>query len=193
MKSLLIIDVQNTYIEYINKKDSVLSNIEKLAKNHDNVIYLYDNISGQDLYSEIPDDWLEGYNEESFYDSFNYIIEKQYGFFRDFMDSYNLGLEVEEIIKLGKFCLKEGISDIRDINENQETLKRFNKHFLNSKITPDIFDVYSFWIPLDLCDELRSYSSFTVVGGGLNECLKEVCILLDILDIKYQIEYTCCY
>jgi hypothetical protein len=68
-----------------------LETIPTISSSYNEIIYLWDNISGQDLYDEIPEDWLlentEGDSDLAFYHRFSKVIEKQYGFFRDLMDT----------------------------------------------------------------------------------------------------------
>ena len=194
MSNLLIIDVQHTYAVWVTNT-TILEDIPVLAKQYSNIIYLWDNVSGQELYDEVPDDWMQTSedNEESFYDSFNKIIEKQYGFFRDLMDSSKLNIDTDDIILLGKFMLKEKITDMREIYDDAKLEKKINNTFKNNNIKNINFNDHTFTFPSDLAEELKQYSSLTVVGGGLDECLKEVCILLDILDISYNIDLAYCY
>lgn len=132
MATLLIIDIQNTYIDFI-KKTSIIEDLPEFSKNYNNIYYLFDSVSGQEYYSELPIEWID--NEENddviFSDRFNKVIEKQYGFFRDIMDSGVLN--DEELVDLIKFMIKYNITDGRDIKENEEILDlywnsyRFNR------------------------------------------------------------------
>jgi hypothetical protein len=193
MSQLLIIDVQNTYRQFINK--SLYKNIEDFSKPFGKIIYLWDNLSGQDLFDEIPDEWR--YNESEDYDEDNnfsnqfYTMEKQYGFFRGLMD---YGIEDENIVKLAKFMIENNLTDAREISENEDTVEKFNQIFKNTELEGFDFDSYSFGIP-DVLDSLRSQirDGVVVVGGGVNECLKEVTLLLDILNIKYTVNYSLTY
>jgi hypothetical protein len=195
LSNLLIIDVQNTYAVWITNTN-ILNDIPILAKQYSNIIYLWDNVSGQELYDEIPDDWMISDDEESsntFYDSVNKLIEKQYGFFRDLMDSSKLNISDEDIISLGQFMVKEKLTDMREIYDDKQLEKKFNNRFKNTNIKEINFNDYNFTFPSDLAEELKQHSSYVLVGGGLDECLKEVSLLLDILEITYSIEKSCCY
>lgn len=199
MSKLLIIDVQNTYIEFILGND-LLGKIEKLAEDYSGIYYLWDNISGQDLYDEIPEDWINPseFNEdgleieqESFYDRFNKIIEKQYGFMRSIMDANH---NKDDIVKLGKFMLKNNMVDAREIFEcNDDIFNLFKKEFKNSSLLTEDFYGNVFSIPVDLIEELNHLSGCVLVGGGRNECLEEISLLMKIANIEHSILEEYCY
>lgn len=188
MSQLLIIDVQNTYKKHFSP--NLLKDISDLCSNFSQIFYLYDDINGQDIHSEMPDEWLE---DEKFYDSLN-IMTKNYAFFRGLMD-LGLDAEDEELVRLAKFMRKNKITDAREIEENLEVKEMFYKEFKNSPIMEISFDDYSFYLPEDLMEELESNirNGVTLVGGGRNECLKEVALLLKVLDIDYSINEDLTY
>lgn len=192
MATLLIIDVQNTYINYINKTN-IINSIQELSKNYHYIYYLWDNVSGQEYSSEIPEEWSfdEEREDQELSSKFSKIIEKQYGFFRDFMDSQILN--EEDLVELIKFMIKHNIVDGREIAENIDLFDKFNIQFEKSDIKNINFDDYFISIPTDLIEELKDSNSYVLVGGGINECLREIAILLKSLDIDYQISYEHCY
>ena len=51
MNQLLIIDIQNTYKDHISQE--LIQTLPGYAKNFSNLIYLYDNISGEEFESEV--------------------------------------------------------------------------------------------------------------------------------------------
>lgn len=188
MSQLLIIDVQNTFIKHIPK--GIINKIPEFARGFSDIQYLWDDINGQDYYSELPSDWMDG--EEPFSDRLS-AFTKNYAFLRGFMDK---GIDDEEIVSLGKFMLKHNITDGRDIAEDEEEVQEeFNQLFKNSSFFELSFDDYTFYLPDDLISELRERvkDGVTIIGGGENECLKEVCLLLQMLDIKYKVESSFVY
>lgn len=186
MGKLLIIDVQNSYASHIDGQ--LYEKLINFSSNFSQVYYLYDILSGDDLYSEVPEVFLE--NEE-FYDSLN-ILTKEYGFFRSLMD-LGLDAEDEELVRLGKFMKENGIYDNRQIFENEAIRDKFLITFKNSPLLEIDFDSYPISLPDDLIESLSCLSSGVVlVGGGRNECLKEISLLLKVLDIPHTIaeEFT---
>lgn len=186
MSQLLIIDVQNSYASHI--EPSLYEKIINFSSNFSEVYYLYDILSGLDLYAEVPDVFIEN---EDFYEKLN-ILTKEYGFFRSLMD---LGLDAddEELVRLGKFMKDNGIYDNRQIFDDDEIKNKFLTQFKNSPLLEIDFDSYPISLPDDLIESLSCLSSGVVlVGGGRNECLKEISLLLKVLDIKHTIaeDYT---
>lgn len=182
---LLIIDVQKTFKE----SESVAKPIAKLISNYSNVIHLYDIVSGP---GEHPHDmWDEFSDDEQIYDRFK-VLTKEYAFFRGLMDS-TIGDE-EFIVELGKLLIKNGMTDAREIidlpfDEQEPFEKLFTKYSLEID-----FEDHSFYIPYDLKESLEKnvQNGVHIVGGGYEECLSEVCLLLDMMDIEYVVldEYT---
>lgn len=187
MGQLLIIDVQNSYKKHM--RNNLVDDIVEYSKNFNNINYLWDNQVDGDLYSEIPDSILE---DEDYYGNLN-IIEKEYGFFRSIMD---LGVDEddEELVRLIKFMSNNNVGDVREIEENDELNEKFKEQFKNSPLLEVDFDSYVVSLPYDLIEHLSHLKNGVVlVGGGRNECLKEISILLRALDIKFQINEELTY
>lgn len=178
---LLIIDVQNTYRKFCHP---LINTIPAFAENFAHIVFLFDNHDGQEFNEEVPDEWMD---EPEFYDRLN-GISKQYGFFRGLMDA-GIDAEDEEIVKLGKFMRKNKIVDARDVLENESLKKKYLKEFKHSPLLNIDFNDYGFYLPEDLIEEIESTirPGVTLVGGARNECLKEVAVLLRVLDIDYTI------
>lgn len=194
MSKLIIIDVQTSFIEWI-LQTNILNTIPELADSYSEIIYLWDNISGQDLYDEIPEDWLlantEGESEDAFYHKFSQVIEKQYGFFRDLMDTHEYS--EEDLIQLGQFLLNNGLTDIREIEDDIDILDKYKKTFKNSPLHNLDFSCHSFYIPYDLVESIKNFGSCSLVGGAIDECLKEFKILCLILNIEVTVLVDQCY
>jgi hypothetical protein len=186
MSQILIIDIQADYQKWISS--DLECKIKESTKNYTSIIYLWDNISGDDLYSQIPEDWML---DEGFYDSLN-IVAKQYGFLRSFM---GIGFDDDEIIKLGKFMVTNKIYDSREIYSDDELHKKYKKDFKNSEMLNYSFESYPVYLPDDLISEIQTniQSGVVLVGGGRSECLKEISLLLDILDIEHSIHEELTY
>ena len=116
------------------------------------------------------------------------VISKEYAFFRDVMDSGHL--DDEAIVSLGKLMLKHNINDMREVLEKPEDIQdKFNKILEKEDINLDYFEDYIMYLP-EVLDSLRENieQNVTLVGGGgVDECLREIELCLDILDIKYKI------
>lgn len=185
---VLIIDVQNTYRKHCH---NVILPIAEYAKNFDSIVYLFDNIDGQEYNQEVPEEW--GDDDPNFVERFQ-VIDKNYAFFRDLMD---LGVDEddEELVKLARFLRSKNLADARDISNHKDIEEAYKKEFKNSPLMNVDFHSYSFYLPLDLMESLESMvkSGVVLVGGARNECLKEVALLLRVLDISYTINEELTY
>lgn len=81
------------------------------------------------------------------------------------MDS---GVSDRELIKLIRYMFLNKISDSRDIPDGI-----FN------------FGSNTIFLPIFSVAKLKEYSGSFLVGGGKNECLKEVQLIVNALNIKY--------
>jgi len=129
-------------------------------------------------------DWLVEYSNSEISDEiFNKLIrqtkwvDKGYGFFRGWMDA---GID-ESILKQAiKYMASKKIYDSRDIEE-----KEWIKNILELERID--FNDMIFFPPDIRIDKLKKWSGSYLVGGGENECLAEVKILMDAFNIRYKI------
>lgn len=174
---LLVTDIQPEY------QDGFTFRIEKFTqwlnrnfKRFSGVTFLY---NGADTLGMISEDDLKMWYFENGLKE--YIIEnvdwydKGYAFFRYCIDK---GIDEDDIVLLVKFMATHNINDSRDITSSElwdKFVGEYNKHELR-EIMEFADDCIS--IP-DLMDYLRKKQApFLLLGGGKNECLKEVEIAL---------------
>lgn len=169
--NLVCVDIQPTYESYIR---FIPDFIDFLNENEFyKILYLY---NGPDLGFEDSDEiknWLmeNGLDPEKL-DNFKFY-EKGYAFLRGWMDT---GVPEEDIIKMGKYMLKNNIYDSRDIEE--ETYKEMGLEELSDN--PD-----SIFIP-DVIEEIKKLNKPLLCGGGKNECLLEVELLFRMINKRYK-------
>lgn len=191
MSQILIVDVQNTYLNYIG--NHIVENLPKYASQFDTIFYLYDDMNGEKFYDQVIESWL-GEENESFIERLNQRT-KNYGFFRSFMDA---GISDEEIVDLIKFMIDEKVRDSRDLmdKENEELMLKFKEKFKNYEfMNLTKWDSYPIYIPDDLVsmidEDIRD--GVVLVGGGTQACLKEVELLLQALNVKYTVNHEFTY
>ena len=109
------------------------------------------------------------------------IFDKGYGYLRAWMDT---GIEESVIIKTIRLLYEQKVNDTRQLR-----FPPFNKR--SSAMSEVMFAVEEMdgdplivgWAALD---QLKRYNNCYLIGGGRNECLKEVALLMNAFNIKYK-------
>lgn len=171
--NILVVDIQpayNTHCKHILPKV-----INLISKANNNVIVLY---NGHGITDDTKDDVVLYYYEHGLDENIlNNIqfVEKDYGFFRSWMD---LVASDSTIIKIIRLLTQQRITDTRDLDNLPEILG----------------DEYNDWMEYDPLilppyvnvKMLKDISPFYMCGGGRNECLREIELLCNAFNIKYK-------
>ena len=188
-KNLIVVDVQPAYEQrcfHISDFCNFLNNYPSNKK----IYYFYvgsdSGFTEDDKYSII--EWLyENECKEETIDRIKFI-EKDYGFFRDLMDT---GIDENIIKKLIRYMVITRKYSLED--EDKETiLKYFGT--TNGEIERAIDDLNSGRLTLHLpgyiddklIRELKQNQPFIIVGGGRRECLAEIELLLSTFNISHS-------
>lgn len=128
---------------------------------------------------------IKMYWEDSGFDPENWnrveVYDKGYGYLRSWMDS---GIEDGTIVKTIRLLYSQRKNDTRDLE-----FPPFNKR------TPDMAEVMYAVQEMDddplivgwaALDQLKRYNNCYLIGGGRQECLKEVALLMNAFNIKYK-------
>ena len=179
--TLVSVDIQPEYKTSIDRSFNLYDYAKLLNKHKGNIVILYNGESlGFPPESELIE-WLYdiGVKEQTIDRAIFY--DKGYAFFRYCMDS---GIDEDDIVQLVRFMRDNNINDSRDIDE--ETWDNFVEHFTSNEIR-DLLEYAGDCISIpDLMDFIQNYSNITLIGGGINECLKEVEIALKALNKPYK-------
>jgi hypothetical protein len=180
-KNLVVVDIQP---EYQNSIPFLHSFIGFLNQNYDelsSVTFLY---NGNDTLGMINENdykfwWMDNGLDENIIEESSFY-DKGYAFFRYCMDS---NIDEDVTTNLVKMMVEKNVNDSRDIDES------FWGEFVERYGDTDVRELLEFAddcisIP-DLMDFLSDYRNIVLVGGGINECLKEVEIALNALDKPY--------
>lgn len=187
-KVLVVVDVQPEYKNYIGF--SIPDFIEYVASKYDEGYSIYFLYNGYDTLGMVREEeymsWLMDWGmEEDLLNNINFY-DKGYAFFRSCMDK---GVDDEHTINFVKFLYINDVTDSLDLSEEQweEFMSNFEDHDNLQDTIKDNEDCIS--IP-DLMYKLVKLKGkdITVVGGGTNECLREVEIALKALDIDYNVD-----
>lgn len=179
--NLIVIDVQPEYENYI--PFNITDFTQWLNEVNGQITFLF---NGEDTLGMIAQEDLQywyienGLNEDVVYNSKWY--DKGYAFFRYCMD---IGIEEQDIINLVKYMKENNINDSRDIEKElwdditekygMEDTRELMEHADDMIHIPDV---------MEFLETLGD--NFLVVGGGANECLKEIEIALQANNQKFN-------
>ena len=176
-RNVIVVDIQPMYEEYHSKKFKTLKFCEFL-NNSRNILYFYNgqNTVGEDTEEDLKY-WLidnelneDKLNDIEFYD-------KGYGFFRSYMDQ---GISENIIIKMIRIMFQKKVWDSRDIevDEWEELLEDVCEDVRDLIESEELFN-----IPDINVGKFKEYDGSYIVGGGKNECLKEVQLIMSAFNI----------
>lgn len=186
-KNIVVVDVQPFYHRWHKNLTPQLVKYLNTTE-YDNILYFF---NGEDL--GIPDNTgtlseylIEWGLKEDKLDEF-YFIEKDYSFFRGWMD---VGVDVNFIVHVVKYMIKMEEYDSRYIDpvDLQYLLEKFYNRPKNEladiweKINREMI-VISNWD----YSKLQEFDHYDLCGGGRDECLKEIEILMRALGLHYTI------
>jgi len=109
------------------------------------------------------------------------IVDKGYGYFRGLMD---MGMEDKDIIKLIRAMYQAKVTDSRELfDEDYEEMLKF---FDGDEDAADLAATESMSVEWTSVAQLKQFNGAYIVGGGRNECLREVELLMNAFNIKYK-------
>ena len=208
-RNLIVVDIQPLYEEAIEKKFMV-SDFYAFMRKAKNVLYFYngpDTIGSEDS----PDNIINWLDEKSEYmysmepeeepefaestiikelDNFSWgnvqFYDKGYSFFRDWMDA---GVSLNGMKIALRYMYMNRKYDSRDISvdEWKKILPEKDFYAIGDAISDSIEDEgLSIWMPDISISVLKNkWNGSLICGGGENECLKEILLLLSTFNIKY--------
>lgn len=176
-KPLIAIDIQPCYRKHCN--NIMPRYIDFLNKRNGNTyVFFNDEYMGCDTLEDVQYYYLENGLKEDKINTINWR-PKQYAFFRNWMD---FGIDEHDIIQAIRYMVMNRIYDSRDISDEiLAKLLHDDESFI--KFAKD--DIIT--IPDINIAELKHNSPCYLCGGGYDECLKEIRILLNTFNIKYKV------
>lgn len=182
--NIICVDIQPEYEDFISFNLDEWVDFLNDSHESNEIVFLYNGADTLGMISEI--DYIEwllelGVNEDVIDSSTFY--DKGYAFFRYCMDN---SIDEENIVDLIKFMIRHQINDSRDIDEGMwDDYMEETSH--SQQDVRDLLEVSGDMISIpDLMDFLKQFSNIVLLGGGINECLKEVEIALLSLDKPYN-------
>jgi len=187
-RNLIVVDVQPLYQEAIENKFSIeeFGNFLKQAKRK--VLYFYngpETIASEDSPDAIIQ-WLIENNPEL--ENFNWdnvdFYDKGYSFFRDWMDA---GVSLNGMKQALRYMYINRKYDSREIpvEEWKQILPEKDFRAVGESIADEGLTI---WTPdISIGDLKNNWNNSLLCGGGINECLKEIQLLMSTFNIKYTL------
>ena len=177
---LIVVDIQPAYEKECKRFKNKF--FEDLINFNGKVLYLF---NGPDMgYNDdknVIEDWIREETGEWEIDLSNIeFIEKEYGFFCDIMDS---GYDESNIIDLVGWMIDNDKYDVRDISEKDLKNIINDEYLIHEILNERIF----LSLPQFDIDILKRFNGASICGGGRNECLAEIQILLEAMRIKTKV------
>lgn len=177
-KNTIVVDIQPMYEKWINFK--MYDFIDFLNTQTKDILYFYNGPEtvGEDSQRDLEYWLLENGLDKDKFGNIEFV-DKGYGFFRNMMDE---GIEASVIIKMVRHMFQVKKYDSRDIEEDEwlsvlgEDTYEEVEGILNGGDMINIPDI-------DI-RTLKKYSGGYIVGGGKNECLAEVQLLMSAFNFK---------
>jgi hypothetical protein len=192
-KTLISVDIQPEYENFLSfDVNKWVNMINESYDNLGDMVFLY---NGADTLGMVSEDdykmWLidcgigeDIINGSKFYD-------KGFAFFRYCMDR---GIDEDDIVDFVKFLIRKGINDSREMTKElwKEYIRGQDHKWVRKELVALLENSDDMIHIPDLMEYLKRYSGVVLMGGGINECLKEVEISLKVLGKGYEVlkEYT---
>jgi len=132
---------------------------------------------------------VQMYWEDSGFDPDNWnrveVNDKGYGFLRAWMD---IGIEDKYIISVIREMYKQRVYDSRMLfGSDEDKIMEYLQPVADSINTePNTLLDDPLSVGWTAMDQLKRYNNCYLIGGGRNECLKEVALLMNAFNIKYK-------
>lgn len=189
MKSLVVVDIQPSYHQYHEYLTGKLVRYINVS-NYENILWFWNGseLGCEETYSDMVQYTLEHGLDEDKVDDITFI-EKTYGFFRGWMDF----LDEDLIVEFVRYMINNDIYDSREIDDDVKKMI-ISKYTGLSETELESSDEYDFiinnrevlFIPQFNWEQMRNIGYVETAGGGCNECLLEIEILLRASGIEYR-------
>jgi hypothetical protein len=194
---IICVDVQPEYAYYGNN-ERICDNIIKFVAGKQTGPVLFfvnaerDGLSG-DTVEQIKQYWEEvmggEYNEEA--DEWQHpinwgrfqIADKGFGYLRSWMDQ---GIDAGKIVKTIRLMYQNKVNDSRQLfgGDESDTYEEGMKQLLGHDYLVAMGDPISVeWTSIA---QLKRFNGAYIVGGGRDECLREVELLMNAFNVKYK-------
>jgi hypothetical protein len=196
--SVIVVDVQPEYSGMMDGDENpVFNQIIRFVNNQTGPVLMFVNAEDQGMTGDTVQDvklyWEdtirgEDVDRETNPHPINWnrfqIVDKGYGYFRSWMDN---NISARTIIKTIRLMYQNRVNDSRELfggEESDDYTVNF-KQFIGNEFEPWMLDdpISINWTSVA---QLKRFSGSYIVGGGRNECLREVELLMNAFNFKYK-------
>ena len=193
-RPVICVDVQPAYMDYT--PNQYKWSVASFLAEHKAPILMYVNAEQEGLTSDnIQNDiipmWHELFEEvgHDFEEDGAPKMEwfdKGYGYLRSWMD---IGVQDKYIVAVIREMYSQKVHDSRDLfGGDEEKIAEYLKPVARSLNTePETLVGDPMVVGWTAIDQLKRYNNCYLIGGGRNECLKEVALLMNAFNIKYKL------
>jgi len=202
-RPVVCVDVQPSYLPQANPDNvDYVNKVARFLAGQRGTIMMYVNadetgMTEDNVEHDIYPFWEEAFaaNGLDFYDTaFNQMewFDKGYGYLRGWMD-YHIADRI--IVQVIRKMYQQKVSDSRELwGGDEDVLIDYVKHICGGggrihSMCPTIQPLRTEpiqvgWVAVN---QLKRYNNCYLIGGGRNECLKEVSLLMNAFNIKYTV------
>lgn len=192
-KPTIVVDVQPAYTGLMDGDELPwIDELMEFLNSQRGPILLFANAEQEGLTSDTMSD-IKMYWEDSGFDPDNWdrvqTVDKGYGYFRSWMDQ---GVSESAIIKTIRLMYQNKVNDSRqlfggedadDYDINMRALLGVDEGDIGAAVIRHREPLIVEWTSLA---QLKKFNGAYIMGGGKNECLREVELLMNAFNIKYK-------
>lgn len=191
MKNLIVVDIQPEYAKCFGYNLWV-ETVKKIKKAKRVCFYYVDfNCESPSFRNEDSEEYTGIVNylyeaglSDRMYEKITFV-PKTYGFLRNQMD---VGIDDDLIVKQLKLMLKHKVSDSYQLFDNythyESGVKRQLTLLKNAEQDVTMHDLF---VPSFDTDILSQFQGAELIGGGRNECLAEMSLFMQAINVRHKI------
>jgi hypothetical protein len=175
----IVVDVQPAYTTDLPWIDDMMGWLNKQGP-----VLMFVNAENDGLTDDtipaIQEYWQEsGYADQSW--NKTEVVDKGYGYFRGWMDQ---GVSDNAIIQAIRVMYQQKVTDSRELfggDDSEHYVEQMAALGIPEEVLDDALSVE--WTSVG---QLKKYNGAYIMGGGRDECLREVELLMNAFNIKYK-------
>lgn len=178
---VIVVDIQPAYFDFRRNRDIFIRAINFAAYTQTGPVLMYVNAEEHGLTSDTIDRVKEFWNgfrrirQKIDWSRFS-IVDKGYGYLRVWMDG---GISPATIIRVIRYMYQHRVNNSSDIPAD------IFEDLMGSEYDPMYYHdgIYINWLNIA---QLRKFNGAYIIGGGREECLREVTLIMNAFNIKYR-------